>query len=204
MSKYANGKIYKILTSVDDEVYVGSTIEPLSKRMYKHRHDRKTRTHYPLYQHMNSIGCEQFYIELIEPYNCNNKEELLAKEGEWIRRIGTLNDKIAGRTKKQWGEDNRDLIKQQSKIYRDSHKEERKLYDKQRYEQNKEKLSKQMAATITCQCGVDISLRNRLRHLKSPKHKQLMEQLWINTQKINQTIDDNVDDTWYVDSSDEE
>ena len=177
MSKYENGKIYKILNSVDGEVYVGSTTEPLCKRMYKHRHDSTTRTHYVLYQHMGKLGRDNFYIELIENYKCSSKEELLAKEGEWIRNIGTLNTKIAGRTKKQWEQDNHEIRKVQATIYRDGHKEERKEYDKKRYEQNKDEINKQRSVKITCQCGVDISLRNRLRHLKSDKHKQLMEQL---------------------------
>ena len=34
---YSNGKIYKIVTDVDNEIYVGSTTQPLSKRMQWHR-----------------------------------------------------------------------------------------------------------------------------------------------------------------------
>ena len=180
MSKYSNGKIYKILNSIDNEVYVGSTIEPLCKRMWKHRFSSKTRSHYMLYQHMSKLGKEHFYIELIENYPCNNKEELEAKEGQWIRQIGTLNDKIAGRSKKQWGIDNHERRMEQAKQYRDAHKEERKEYDKKRYEQNKEEISKKASEQIMCECGSSISIRNRLRHLRSKKHEQLMEQLCNN------------------------
>ena len=34
-------KIYKILNTIDDNVYVGSTTEPLCKRMWKHKWDVK-------------------------------------------------------------------------------------------------------------------------------------------------------------------
>ncbi len=34
---YANGEIYKVLNSINDGVYVGSTCQPLSKRMTEHR-----------------------------------------------------------------------------------------------------------------------------------------------------------------------
>ena len=34
---YKNGKIYQILNNINDEVYVGSTIQPLSKRFYCHK-----------------------------------------------------------------------------------------------------------------------------------------------------------------------
>ena len=40
---------------------------------------------------MNELGIEHFYIELIEKHPCDSKEELLQKEGEHIRKIGTLN-----------------------------------------------------------------------------------------------------------------
>ena len=34
---YKNGKIYQILNNVNDDIYVGSTCQALSKRMYQHR-----------------------------------------------------------------------------------------------------------------------------------------------------------------------
>ena len=46
---------------------------------------------------MNEIGVQHFQIELIETYPCNNKEELLAKEGYYIRTLKpSLNQRIAG------------------------------------------------------------------------------------------------------------
>ena len=43
-------------------------------------------------------GFDNFYIELIENYPCECKEEMAAREGYWIRQIGTLNATVAGRT----------------------------------------------------------------------------------------------------------
>ena len=34
---YKNGKIYCIRNNIDDDLYVGSTTQPLCKRMAKHR-----------------------------------------------------------------------------------------------------------------------------------------------------------------------
>ena len=47
---------------------------------------------------MNELGVENFYIELIEQFPCENKEQLLAKEGEYIRKMATLNHQTQGRT----------------------------------------------------------------------------------------------------------
>ena len=49
---------------------------------------------------MNEYGFDQFFIELIEEYPCNTQIELLAREGHWIKEIGTLNETIQGRTQK--------------------------------------------------------------------------------------------------------
>ena len=88
---YKNGKIYKILNAIDDDCYVGSTCQPLSKRMAKHREsmhntvkkDRK------LYAKMHELGVDNFYIELIEEFPCENIEQLRKREGESIRQFGS-------------------------------------------------------------------------------------------------------------------
>ena len=58
MPDYSKGKIYKILDSIDDEIYVGSTTETLGARMAKHRASRKSRSHCQLYKHMNELCVE--------------------------------------------------------------------------------------------------------------------------------------------------
>ena len=113
MPDYSKGKVYKLLKSIDDEIYVGTTIQPLRKRLCEHKQRAKddTRNH-KLKEHMIKIGVGNFYIELIENCPCNSKEELFAKEGEWIRKISTLNKIIQGRTTKEWRDDNKQHIKQ--------------------------------------------------------------------------------------------
>ena len=100
MPDYLNGKIYTILDTIDCEIYVGSTVETLSQIMTKHRSKMKTRPHDLMYTHMHELGVDNFYIELIEQFPCNDVHELRAKEGHCIREIGTLNKEIAGRTDK--------------------------------------------------------------------------------------------------------
>ena len=94
------GKIYKILNNVNDDVYIGSTCQSLSKRMAKHRESVNSvyKKHRPLYAKMRELGVINFYIELIIEYPCENLEQLHAVEGQYIRSQGTLNAAIAGRT----------------------------------------------------------------------------------------------------------
>ena len=102
MPDYSKGKIYKVLNTIDDEIYIGPTIETLGQRTAKHRNDMKRWSHRILYQHVHKLSVDNFYIELIEYYPCNDSYESGAREGHFIRQLGTLNKQIAGITKKEW------------------------------------------------------------------------------------------------------
>jgi len=149
MVNYQLGKIYTVRSLTSPEIYVGSTVAPLCKRMTKHRSDWKN----GLVLGKNKLiveNIEDWYIELYELFPCNLKCELEKREGKIIREIGTLNKNIAGRTKKEYYIDNADKLKEEikqyrsenkekAKQYRADHKEEIKQYDKQYRAENKEK-----------------------------------------------------------------
>ena len=61
---YKNGKIYCIRNTIDDNIYVGSTTQALSKRMARHRQHAKCKdsNHFAFYSKVNEIGIEHFYI----------------------------------------------------------------------------------------------------------------------------------------------
>ena len=63
-----------------------------------------------------------------------NKEQLNKREGEIIREIGTVNKYIAGRTLKEYYEDN----KEKRKEYRETNKDKIKSFDEKRKENRKE------------------------------------------------------------------
>ncbi len=122
LNKYNNSKIYTIRCKDDDSlIYVGSSTQPLYKRWYDHKKNLNNEKYSNrlLYAKMKELGVDNFYIELYEECNLNNREQLLKKEGEVIREIGTLNKNIAGRTKQEHYNDNRDNM---LKIYSQYHK----------------------------------------------------------------------------------
>ena len=165
MPDYKNGRIYKILNSIDDEIYVGSTTASLSRRMGKHRSDHRCnekKQKYKIYTHMTKVGADNFYIELIEAYPCNSKEELDAKEGQWIRQIGTLNTIINGRTKNDVRQDNIERYQE---------------YARNHYKRHQEQILQDIKERCTCECGTDVNIHHISRHRNTTKHKQLMEQL---------------------------
>jgi hypothetical protein len=160
MADYSKGKIYRIYSPshLEDGEYIGSTIETLSRRMSNHR--RNYRQYCEGNNHFISsfdlLKYDDARIELIEECPCENREQLLRKEGEYIRGSGKcLNHRIAGRTKIEYHKDNKDVrneyskryyethkeeAKEKIKIYRETHKEKVKEYKKKYRETHKEKL----------------------------------------------------------------
>ncbi len=136
-NKYKNGKIYTIRYRNDETlICVGSTVQPLYKRLSQHKKDSKKEKNenIQLYKKMNELDMNNFYIELYIDYPCERKEQLLQREGQVIREIGTLNKIIAGRTTKEWVEENI---------------EHRKKY----YQTNKEHIKEYAIENMFCECG---------------------------------------------------
>ena len=120
MPDYQEGKIYKIYNAITDDIYIGSTTQKLCERMRTHGNAQNPKKHsnYLIYQAFREHGVNNFYIELIEKHPCNDRDELRKKEGEYIRKLKpSLNRRIAGRTDKEYYNDNRDVLVQKSREY---------------------------------------------------------------------------------------
>jgi hypothetical protein len=87
--------------------------------MYKNEKYKKMK----IYQAMNKYGIENFYIELICEYECNNIEQLRAEEQRMIRQNNCIINGFNGNVAKI---DNirRDEMKEEKKEYYESNKEE--------------------------------------------------------------------------------
>jgi hypothetical protein len=112
-NRYARGKIYSLRSHQTDEIYIGSTINTLTKRFHDHKKSYKRFMNGKIIKYTTSykiIPYEDCYIELIENFPCNSKAELERKEGEHIRATQCLNKRIAGRTLQEYREDNKEQI----------------------------------------------------------------------------------------------
>lgn len=171
---YSKGKIYIIRNTENDMVYVGSTSQRLCERMAKHRNDGKGRlSHLPLYQAFNELGVQHFYIELIENYPCENIEQLLRKEGEWIRQYNSFengyNGSVAGRNIKQWREQNKNVLLQKRKNYYEQNKDKIIQQKKEYNEQNKDKITQYMKEWRNQ--NKDVIVEKRKEHYQENKDK---------------------------------
>jgi len=129
LNKYSRGKIYTIRCRTDDSlVFVGSTSQQyLCQRFACHKNNCKRGKSGSLYKHITGNDWSDWYIELHESYPCNSRDELCRREGEVIREIGTVNKNIAGRTRKEFFQDNPEYKKNwrenNSEHIREYHKE---------------------------------------------------------------------------------
>ena len=107
---YQNGRIYKIISDATDKIYIGSTTQPLSKRLSKHKSDYKQylagKTNKTTSYDLIELGPVQ--IVLIESYPCNNREELEKRECYYIdlHKNNVVNRIQPTRTRKQYYIDN--------------------------------------------------------------------------------------------------
>jgi hypothetical protein len=120
MSKYTQGKIYKLTSSYTDKVYIGSTINSLNNRFSVHKCDYKSWlksqrnkiTSYDLLQFAD------VKIELIKEFPCETKKELEKEEGKLILENNCVNRCVAGRTNKEYRDEaNKEKIKENKKEY---------------------------------------------------------------------------------------
>jgi hypothetical protein len=150
MSNYNESKIYKIYSNLDgiNEIYIGSTSN-FNFRCYLHRSDcnnfNSPRFCYKLYNYIRSNGgFNNFIIEELEHYRCNNKNELNIREEYWINLLKpSLNNKKAHTTKEE--------IKKYKKIY-----------------QQQEHIKQYLKTTIRClKCDKTHTRRDTTHHQKT-------------------------------------
>ena len=86
-SVYQNSKIYTIRSTKTESVYVGSTYQTLECRFSGHKSTHKSGKHKISSSIIFNYGVEYAYIELLEEYPCNSRDELLKREGELMRTM---------------------------------------------------------------------------------------------------------------------
>ena len=154
---YSQGKIYKLTNSVDDEIYIGSTVQSLVSRLGMHRNAAALKGNVRVYAHLNGVGWNNVSIELIEAFVCDCKEDLERREGFWQRQLKpSLNTNMAGRTRAEYNRDNIDYLRAVRKAYHTAHPA---FY-----------ASSAKGDRETCECGAVIAHGDRARHLSSKIH----------------------------------
>ncbi len=157
MVNYQNGKLYKIVNGVNDEIYVGSTCRSLSMRMANHRASAKIHTS-KLYQSMTVIGVKHFKIVLLCEFPCDNNDQLRAKEHEYIQLLKPVLNQLGAY---QTAEEKKKYLAKYQKNNPDVHLKSHAKY--------------RLKMTHCDTCDVDFSLNNLYQHQRSKKHQALLQ-----------------------------
>jgi len=91
-NKYQDGKIYKIIDNTNGNVYYGSTMKTLNKRLSDHKYDYKRREKENNTRTSSKIICNgDFTMELVEDYPCESRKELEEREAYYINNYECIN-----------------------------------------------------------------------------------------------------------------
>ena len=136
--------IYKISSTLGDKIYIGSTTKQLDQRLTSHKYNYNAWKNGTLKKRVSSFivfdeyGIENCIIDLLEMFPNLSTEERRIKEGEYIKSMPCVNHNIAGTTKKEsdkryrdmnkdkrkkYIEENRTVIQQKTREWRDKNKE---------------------------------------------------------------------------------
>lgn len=170
MPDYKEGKIYSIRSHLTDDIYIGSTTSPLSTRMVSHRTKFKNGiyiTSHEILKHGDA------YIELVEDYPCDNKEQLHRREGQVIRATEKcVNKSIPCRTPAERYQDNKEAYLQRIKEFQATHREQINQRKRERYALMKaQKITSQNIIcpdNIECQPNSPNSEPNSVNSVSSP------------------------------------
>ena len=164
MVNYQNGKIYKIESHQGDKIYIGSTTKQyLSQRLVAHRKDytywkeiRINKGKMRSFELFDEYGLDNCFITLIESFPCDSRDELTAREAHYIKSMQCVNKVVPMRTRQEYREDNRQVLRDKSIEY---------------YNDNKDKLN----SKITCECGSVLAFRKKSKHCKTIKHLKYIQ-----------------------------
>jgi|TARA_B110000503_G_C6937305_1_gene325371 hypothetical protein len=89
-NKYRNAKVYKITTPSSNRFYIGSTCQPLWKRLSEHSSrfvQWNIDSGMPYCSSFKIISYLDYKIELLEAYPCNSKNEMITREAYYLKLL---------------------------------------------------------------------------------------------------------------------
>ena len=138
MPDYSKSKVYKMECCGLN--YIGSTTEPtVAHRLASHKANYKRWCN----GKTNDVSSFRLFelgdptIVLLETVNCNNRDELLARERYHIENNICVNKYIPTRTTKEYYQANSEKILEQKREYYQANIEKRKEYQHEYYHTNK-------------------------------------------------------------------
>ena len=155
------GRIYKLVSSECDGVYIGSTTLQLNTRWSTHK------CHYKnyvagKYHYLTSFEIMKFAdakIELVHEGVFDGRRDLEKFEGETMRTTpNAVNKIVVGRSIKEYYQDNKEALQQKQRQYGEA---------------NREAIRARQNTKCTCDvCGGKFTNAGKKQHLRTTKHQK--------------------------------
>ena len=182
ITDYGECKIYKLVSSQTDKVYIGSTCQKqLSKRLGQHRQDYNRYLNGKKKEYMSSYEIVKYpdaKIILVQAFpDCQNNMERLMYEQNWIDCydcVNKYNSYVSPEGYKEYHAE-----------YRKNNKEIIAINNKEYYQKNKEQILEQNREKVLCECGFELTRACLSRHRTSLNHQYNLNILNINADKSN-------------------
>jgi Zn ribbon nucleic-acid-binding protein len=171
---YSLCKVYKLVSPQTDKVYIGSTCQKyLSSRFAQHKTDYKlylNSNNKSYYTSFEIVKYPDAKIILVQSYpQCKNNMEQRMYEQDYIDIYDCVNKQRAYSSPEQYKE------------YNDAHKEERAIYSKQYYENNREQILEKEKQKVICECGAVLNRSSLSKHRNKQIHQTNLNNLSLKT-----------------------
>ena len=181
---YSKTIIYKIQHREKEElIYVGHTTN-FDKR--KHQHKNLANNSNPDTRDFNILlyklirengGWDSFKMIQVKEFCCQNRREASAEEDKILLDLkATMNKNRASRSDEEYNIENRAILNEKSRVWRETHREEAREKCKKWHNTHKEEVSEKNKEKMTCECGSIFRSHEKLRHFRSLKHKNFISQ----------------------------
>ena len=184
MPDFSKGKIYKLVSNISSDVYIGSCIIELCRRLSKHKSPSNTCASKSMF-----INDAIITIVLIENYPCETKNQLKARELHYrttieciIKNRPFITDIIHNNYnewKKEYDLMHKEYINEYKRQHYESNKHSVLERQKQYYETNKQVIKEKAKKTYLCDCGTTTYILHKTHHIKTTKHLQLINKLYL-------------------------
>lgn len=176
MSNTKVGRIYKIVSTQSDHVYVGSTFNTIRDRFSKHKKDYRqwlkdmSKAKCSIYPFFKEFGVDNFKMILIKEYEVVDRTHLEAYEALWMSKLACVNKitpfQIRKLSQKEYRDNNKDAINTRDRQYYANNKEKFRQYNID----NRERIRAQKNTKHDCQCGGRYANASKAAHFKTKKH----------------------------------
>lgn len=140
------GKVYKIICTQSNDIYIGSTFNTLRDRWMEHKnryrqYQKNNSRNMSIHPYFDKYGIDNFKIILIKEYVVVDRNHLESKEQLWINRLKNINIQSA-------------------------------FNPMRNYKLNKnERLKQYRYLTYTCSiCNIELVKKGKAKHERTKKH----------------------------------